>query len=297
MHRTLSNTLFICGAALLGALLGSGCPGPEPSGGQYAVLDGYNLFYVDQGTNQPLPGGGTTPTVLLVSGLGDNVTVWEKVQKQLAAHTRVIAYDRGGIGWSDMGPNPRTGGQIALELRNLLDVAEIPGPYLVVGHSFGGLYARLFANAYPDDVVGMVLVDAVHEDRENRQALLLEPGSLRLVQTVERFVTNAITDGGSLGEYQNRVNTFQEIRAKRRLPNIPLIFLSRDKDEFSYLPRGSAPAYQLENELDEGQTALVPRGELRVITGSNHVVQQDNPQAVVKAIIDVMQAATGETTP
>lgn len=291
MHKPRFSWILACGVLLLGSTLGAGCPGPEPSGGLYADLGDYNLFYLDQGENQAAANGATTPTVVLVSGLGDNVTVWDKVMRRLSSRTRVVTYDRGGIGWSDMGPNPRTGGQIALELHNLLAAADIPGPYLVVGHSFGGLYARLFANAYPTEVVGMVLIDAVHEDRENRQALLLEPSSLQTVQTVERFVTNAITTGGSLGEYQNRVNTYQEIRAKRRLPNIPLIFLSRDKNEFSYLPRGSAPAYQLENELDEGQTALVPRGELRVVSGANHVVQQDNPDAVVKAILDVMDTA------
>jgi len=270
------------------------CQGPPPANGQYAQLDTFKIFYTDTGEVQAAFGGGMTPTVILISGLNDNLTVWDKVQAAVSAKTRVVAYDRGGVGWSELGHDPRTGGQVALELREFLVAADIPGPYLLVAHSFGGYYARLFANAYPDDVVGMVLIDTVHEDRENRQALLLDPSTLNTLQTVSKFTTEAVGTPGSLGEFQNRINTSQEIRAKRRLPNIPLVFLSRDKDEFSYLPRGSTEAFRLETELDEGQAALVPNGVLRVVTGSGHVVQQDKPEAVIGAIYDVMNAISGE---
>jgi pimeloyl-ACP methyl ester carboxylesterase len=294
--KKIALTLMSLGLLCL-VILGSGCPGPEPKDGKRAQLDGYKLFYRDTGATKVWENGKPTPTVVMISGLNDNLSVWTKVQDAIALNTRVISYDRGGVGWSDLGPNPRTGGQLALELHFLLEAIGVEGPYILVGHSFGGLYARLFANAYPTDVYGIVLIDTVHEDRENRQALILDPSSIKTLQTGERLLTEVIGPPGSLGEFQNRVNTFQEIRAKRRLQNIPLVFLSRDKDEFSSLQRGSTEAYQLEFELDEAQASLVPNGELRIVTGASHVVQKDNPQAVIDAINDVMTKSMSMEAP
>ena len=83
----------------------------------------------------------------------------------LRYHTRVCAYDRAGMGWSEMGPDPRDARQITGELHALLDGAGIEGPYLLVGHSFGGLYMQTYAARYPDEVAGMALVDSSQPDQ------------------------------------------------------------------------------------------------------------------------------------
>jgi pimeloyl-ACP methyl ester carboxylesterase len=98
------------------------------------------------------------------SALGGSSVSWLLVQPHIAELTRVCSYDRAGFGWSDRGPMPRTAGRIADELRVLLERANVPPPYVVVGHSFGGLVMRIFAARYQSDVAGMVLVDPAHPE-------------------------------------------------------------------------------------------------------------------------------------
>jgi pimeloyl-ACP methyl ester carboxylesterase len=105
------------------------------------------------------------PTVVLDAGIGSCSPHWAWVQEELAPYTRVVAYDRAGLGWSDPGPRPRDARRSAAELRTALERAGIGGPYVVAGHSYGGLVVRAFADLCPDDVVGMVLVDASHPDQ------------------------------------------------------------------------------------------------------------------------------------
>lgn len=89
---------------------------------------------------------------------------WGWVQPEVAKFTRVCAYDRAGRGWSELGPEPRDAERIAGELHTLLRNAGVPGPYVMVGHSAGGLFVRQYAQRYPNEVVGMVLLDAAHPD-------------------------------------------------------------------------------------------------------------------------------------
>lgn len=106
--------------------------------------------------------------VILDSGIGVPAVGWSEVQGQVAKFARVCSYDRAGYGWSDAGPEPRTSVQIAKELKAVLNAAGEAGPYVVVGHSFGGLNVRVFTHLYPKDVLGVVLVDGAHEDEEKR---------------------------------------------------------------------------------------------------------------------------------
>jgi len=105
------------------------------------------------------------PTVILDAGIASCSAHWAWVQAELAPSMRVVAYDRAGLGWSDPGPRPRDARSSAAELGRALERAGIGGPYVVAGHSYGGLVVRAFADRYADDVVGMVLVDASHPDQ------------------------------------------------------------------------------------------------------------------------------------
>jgi pimeloyl-ACP methyl ester carboxylesterase len=102
--------------------------------------------------------GEGTPTVLFESGMGASCLSWTHVQPAVAEFSRAVSYDRAGHGWSDPADEPRTARQIARELHALLDAAGVPGPYVLVGHSFGGYVTSAFADLYRENVVGQVLV-------------------------------------------------------------------------------------------------------------------------------------------
>src|SRR5215216_1052624 len=126
-----------------------------PPPGEMVDVGGYSLHIncVGQGS----------PTVILDAGLGDFSAQWVRVQREVSDTTRVCAYDRAGMGWSEMGPEPRDAKQITRELHTLLTKAGIEGPYVLVGHSFGGLYMQTYAARYPDEVAGVALVDSSTE--------------------------------------------------------------------------------------------------------------------------------------
>jgi pimeloyl-ACP methyl ester carboxylesterase len=103
--------------------------------------------------------------VILDTGLGDSSVNFHPLQESIAELTRVCSFDRAGYGWSEPGPEPRTSQQIVDELATLLDTAGESGPYVLAGHSFGGLNMILFAAEHPDDVAGVVLIDSSHPEQ------------------------------------------------------------------------------------------------------------------------------------
>jgi pimeloyl-ACP methyl ester carboxylesterase len=112
--------------------------------------------------------GEGSPAVILDSGAGEPGYAWSHIQPEIAKFTRACWYDRAGEGWSDPGPFPRTSAATAEDLHELLRRAGVPPPYVLVGHSYGGLNVRVYNGLYPTEVAGMVLVDAAHEDEPAR---------------------------------------------------------------------------------------------------------------------------------
>ena len=124
-----------------------------PPPGRLVDLGSHRLHLLEEGRG--------SPTILLEAGLMSTVLSWSELQGALAGSFRVVSYDRAGLGWSELGPMPRTADRIVDELHTLLERAAISPPYVLVGHSFGGLTMPLFAARFPDEVAGMVLVDPV----------------------------------------------------------------------------------------------------------------------------------------
>ena len=147
-------------------------------------VGGYRLHINCQGQ------GG--PTVVMESGNGNFSLNWGQVPREVAKFTRVCAYDRAGLGWSDRSPRRRTAHNLVQDLHTLLERSGVEPPYVLVGHSLGGMLIRLYAHVHPDQVAGMVLVDSSHEEQLLRfpEALLrlsrrtdkLMNGILRLIQ-------------------------------------------------------------------------------------------------------------------
>lgn len=128
---------------------------PPPAPGQRVTIDGRQMHFVEEGDAR----GG--PTVVLESGLGGGSFAWAWVQPQVAKFARIVAYDRAGLGWSQDDDAPHDADDVAQRLHALLDRIHAPRPYLLVGHSLGGLFALRFAELYRDEVGGLVLIDAV----------------------------------------------------------------------------------------------------------------------------------------
>lgn len=103
--------------------------------------------------------GEGSPTVVIDSGIGDGLDKWRSIQERIARFTKVVTYNRAGYGQSEPGPLPRNIGREAEELKALLEKASVPGPYVIVGHSYGAEIVQVFASRHPDDVMGMILLD------------------------------------------------------------------------------------------------------------------------------------------
>jgi pimeloyl-ACP methyl ester carboxylesterase len=132
-----------------------------PAPGEMITIDDHDihLYCVGDGT----------PTVVFESDLDQYGSLsWSPVQEEIGTSTRACSYDRAGIMWSEPGPRPRDGETIAAELKAVLDAAGEEGPYILVGHAFGGAYIRIFAGQNPDDVCGMVLVESSHPEMLTR---------------------------------------------------------------------------------------------------------------------------------
>lgn len=147
-----------------------------PAPGQLVDVGGFNLHIHCTGE-----AGG--PTVVVDAGNGDFSVTWMGIQREVEKSARICTYDRAGYGWSDVSPHPRTASQMANELHQLLVNADSEPPYILVGHSLGGLNVRVYASLYPDEVAGMILVDAGHEDQLQR----LPPEYLQLYKRQESY--------------------------------------------------------------------------------------------------------------
>ncbi len=243
--------------------------------------------------------GNGSPTVVLDSGLGDDYSVWSRVQPEVAGVTRVCAYNRAGIGTgrgaSDPGALPRTSARIASELHTLLANSCVPGPYVLAGHSSGGLNIRLYATRYPDEVGGIVLVDARPENYSDRlQALLPADVWAALSAAMQANNCDALPAGPRL-EWMSIAESEAEVRTAAPLPQVPLIVLTHGLPDPRFEPFLSAEELQAEEDLwRELQTDLahsVPDGQQIIATQSGHYIQRDQPGVVVDAIDTVVEEA------
>ena len=200
--------IWILGFLLLGALAGAiyqrlGLRRDSklhPPPGKLIDLGTHRLHAVEKGQG--------SPTIILEAGLMSTVLSWSKIQRTLAPSYRVVSYDRAGLGWSELGPMPRTADRMVEELHALLERAAIPPPYVLVGHSFGGLTMPLFAARYPQETAGVVLVDPVapaewnppsEQDRKRAQigATVSRRAELLCRIGVIRFVAFLLTSGAT----------------------------------------------------------------------------------------------------
>src|SRR6266550_3575389 len=255
--------------------------------------------------------GSGSPTVVLVSGLAETSVYWGGwIAPAVAQNTTVCAYDRAGQGWSDPPASPQDGAAVATDLHTLLANAQIPGPYVLVGHSTGGAYARVFAARYPDQVAGMVFLDSQPNEAFTglpdfpsqystlRRASALFPSLARLgvFRLVNQFASDplpvptrdeerAAVSTASLNriqrdEFAELPMTLKEAAALTTLGGRPLIVITAGKGaQAGWLP------------LQDKMTGLSTNSDHRVLPDTDHPgVVHDKAGAAVasQAILDVV---------
>ena len=224
-----------------------------------------------------------TPTVVFEAGLGHGKRTWGPVFNAISATTRAVAYDRAGYGQSEPSRASRDGLQIVLELRALLRKERIAPPYVLVGHSLGGTYMKLFAKTFPNEVAGVVLVDARHAEFTQRCRQLGVP---RLLYDPPEVLL-AMFSPVARAELEAAPLTLKQARRAGTFPPVPLIVLTQ-RNAASKWPRGLGKVWAASQRSMAKMSKL---GRIKVCDDAGHNVHLDRPDMVVKAVLNVVRAA------
>jgi pimeloyl-ACP methyl ester carboxylesterase len=287
-----------------------------PAPGQMVGVGGHRLHLNITGEAQD------RPTVILEAGMASISSNWGWVQRELAQTTRVVSYDRAGLGWSDPGIKPLDAAKSARELHVALERAGIAPPYVLAGHSYGGLVVRMFADLYPDEVVGLVLVDSSHPDQwvhipaskggqtvaiGNRiTALLTRVGIMRIFHLEESFIAGLppreyaemraylstpvgwLTGADGLVAWRDFSR--EQVNSTRSLGSLPLFVISVTEQD-----RYADVLTNLQAELP----ALSTNSKHVTVEGATHytlVSKQEYASVVSGAIVQVVEAALTGTS-
>jgi pimeloyl-ACP methyl ester carboxylesterase len=272
--------------------------------GQMVDVGGYRLHLNCTGTG--------SPTVVIDAGWGDWSAAWSSwVQPQVARTTRVCTYDRAGMGYSEPGPLPRTAEHFAQELHTVLQQARIAGPYVLVGHSAGGLTARVFAHEYAADVAGVVLIDSMSPRHATSAAPATPPqtdppsagdwlltlpariGVLRMLagpldlkagvspEVADAYIAFSVTPRSLqtwLDEGRGMPDSLAQAGAVTSFGAVPVIVLSRGLDQDRDWQAMQAELLQLSSD---SQQLIAAR--------SGHSIEHDQPEAATGAIVKMVE--------
>jgi pimeloyl-ACP methyl ester carboxylesterase len=291
-----------------------------PPIGQMIDIGGYRLHLYIEGEG--------SHTVIFDAGAGAIGLSWELVRPAIAKTARVVTYDRAGLGWSDPSPHPRDAVTMALELHTMLTNANIKAPYVLVGHSLGGVVARHFAAKYPNKVAGLVMVDSAHEQQMKYfpEALVRMMNSMKVMFTVMGLLSKLgvfalkpglvpIGDNGKLpGEWSAQMQSVMasstshaeamiaesesaysaETQPISTLGDVPLTVVSHGQLDANAVPPALGQQVRAEYEaawqmLQAQITSLSTRGRHIVAERSGHNIMFEQPEIVVESILGMLQ--------
>lgn len=268
--RQPGRMLTLLAAAWLScAALGAGRSGAEPMDVRTAQVSGSRVSYRVLGHGRP--------ALVLVSGLGDGMASFKTVAPDLARNTTVIVYDRAGYGGSDAATTPRNAAAVDRELSGLLKASGVPGPYVVAGHSLGGLYAEYFAAHHPDEVVGLILEESRPADFTQRclaEKLVMCSPPPALVRFLPK---GAQAEAAALDE------TTSEVGVKHRA-DMPVLVLSRP------IPKGAKAFDAL---WSKAQDDLAVRYAARHLTApaGGHYIHRDQRAWFIAQVSEFLKGA------
>ena len=278
--------------------------------GKLYNVDGYSmhLFCTGQGS----------PTIVLDSGLGDDFTAWYNVQPALSKVTRVCSYDRAGFGWSQSRPAVQDANAISSQLHQLISVAGLQRPLILVGHSIAGLYLRSYAAHYPEDLAGLIFLDGatpLQDDRVPSELVKIEQQQRRqmpwqkLLMTLGWYRLQGICTTGVSGSKQyalwinadscipSQMDAMErELDAERSsgeqtlragpFGKLPILIFSRDPTVLaSNWPLSVSKANAIVwNQMQEEAKGLSTHSRRIIAKGSNHYIQNDRPDLVNREI-------------
>lgn len=244
-----------------------------------ATVPGTTTDTVGGRTVEYVLAGEGTPVVVFENGLGATLDWWAKVWPDAVAETRSLAYHRAGYGRSDASLPPRDGAHVVDELRALLQARHLPPPYVLVGHSLGGLYMQLFARKYPGEVAALVLVDSTHPDQ------VKGAGNPERWPTWLKVVFRATTSDTAKQELAALDATGSQVSNLPVDPSVPVWVLS------ALRATGAPSALADDANHKRADIAYLYPGSTQVWVDSGHGIPLEKPEAVVSAIRDAVRAA------
>jgi pimeloyl-ACP methyl ester carboxylesterase len=240
-----------------------------PSVAAVTDINGQSMEYKLSGTGKP--------TVVFESGLGAHISCWDKVVPAISKSATTLTYNRAGHGRSAKRQSTRDGSTIVGELHELLHHLNLQPPYLLVGHSLGGLYAQLFAEVYPEEVSGLLLVDSTHPKANTGAAAIANR------PYVVRKIFNTMLVGATKQEFESADETGEEVLAHKVPPNLHTIVLSSDK------ATGLVGDDLRQKQSDLSQRFSALRWQ-QIKCG--HFIQWEQPDVVIASIQELMKQAS-----
>ncbi|KOS60344.1 alpha/beta hydrolase [Lysinibacillus agricola] len=239
----------------------------ENEAGKKLDIGGIELYYELLGEHHE------GPTLVFDSGYGATLENWNSIKDEVSKFSRMFIYDRAGIGKSELDDRPRHSRQNVDNLRILLNKAGVKPPYVLVGHSLGGINVRLFASTYPEEVAGIVLLDSSHEDQNK----ILPP---LFTKEVQEAYYNQFTIEGSLDEIEE---SFEQVRTSKSFGNTPLIVVTGGLQPF-HTKESMAAWMRLQEELAN----LSTNNQHIIVEDAGHVIHFDKPDVVIGILRDIL---------
>jgi pimeloyl-ACP methyl ester carboxylesterase len=273
----------------------------EPSGNHQTIQRLYRVYIHCEGTG--------TPAIIIEAGIADVSANWLPIQKELSKYTQVCVYDRAGYGLSSPSPYQRTPSTIVHELQELLYKQEIELPIIMVGHSFGGYVAQYYAQAFPHQVAGLVLVDSSHPDQIDKLALLddksvtqgqlindNEPREMSKEQEYWDWLNHLRKSARTqIRELQTFARSAEEVNlTKKEQLKIPVAVISRGKKQLPIVivtytsnskPQDMSLVWQ---EMQKDLTNISSRSWQTISKNSGHSIHLDDPDIIVEHTLKVL---------